>query len=139
MAVGRFEWQKDYDTLLKAFKKVTQVNNNVGLFILGKGPLENHYRAMVSEMQLDDKVCFAGFDKNPFKYMANADIYVLSSRHEGMPGTLVQALACGAAAVATDCPTGPNELIVDGKNGYLIQVEDDTINGEQNHRVVKKC
>ncbi|WP_339606484.1 glycosyltransferase [uncultured Roseivirga sp.] len=131
LAVGRFEWQKDYDTLLKAFQKVTLVNNNVGLFILGKGPLENHYRAMVSEMQLDDKVCFAGFDKNPFKYMATANIYVLSSRHEGMPGTLVQALACGAACVSTDCPTGPNELIIDGENGYLVDVKDDTAMSER--------
>lgn len=131
LAVGRFEWQKDYDTLLKAFQRVTQVNSNVGLFILGKGPLESHYRVMVSEMQLDDKLCFAGFDKNPFKYMATADIYVLSSRHEGMPGTLVQALACGAACVSTDCPTGPNELITDGENGYLVDMEDDTAMSER--------
>ena len=131
LAVGRFEWQKDYDTLLKAFKKVTQVTDNVGLFILGKGPLERHYRAIVSEMKLEGRVCFAGFDKNPFKYMAAADVYVLSSRHEGMPGTLVQAMACGAACIATDCPTGPNELIIDGENGYLVEVEDDTAMSER--------
>jgi glycosyltransferase involved in cell wall biosynthesis len=124
LAVGRFEWQKDYDTLLKAFKKVTQVNHDVGLFILGKGPLENHYREIVADMHLTAKVCFAGFDKNPFKYMAASDVYVLSSRHEGMPGTLVQAMACGTASIATNCPTGPNELIKDGENGYLVEVED---------------
>ena len=131
LAVGRFEWQKDYDTLLKAFNKVTQLNDNVGLFILGKGPLENHYRTLVSDMKLEGRVCFAGFDKNPFKYMAAADVYVLSSRHEGMPGTLVQAMACGAACIATDCPTGPNELIIDGENGYLVEVEDDTTMSER--------
>ncbi|MFT6055720.1 MAG: glycosyltransferase involved in cell wall biosynthesis [Roseivirga sp.] len=131
LAVGRFEWQKDYDTLLKAFKKVTQVNDHVGLFILGKGPLENHYRDIVSEMQLAAKVCFAGFDKNPFKYMATSDVYVLSSRHEGMPGTLVQAMACGVACIATDCPTGPNELIQDGENGFLVAVEDDDTMAER--------
>lgn len=125
LAVGRFEWQKDYDTLFNAFKRVTQENNRVGLFVLGKGPLENHYRSMVSRLGLENRVCFAGFDNNPFKYMAASDVYVLSSRHEGMPGTLVQAMACGAACVSTDCPTGPNELIVDGENGYLVEVADD--------------
>lgn len=124
LAIGRFEWQKDYDTLLKAFKKVTQVNDHVGLFILGKGPLENHYRTMATYLEISDKICFAGFDKNPFKYMAASDVYVLSSRHEGMPGTLVQAMACGVACIATNCPTGPNELIADNENGYLVEVED---------------
>ncbi|WP_323758228.1 glycosyltransferase [Roseivirga sp.] len=131
LAVGRFEWQKDYDTLLRAFKKVAQVTDNVGLFILGKGPLESHLRTMVSDMEMEDKVCFAGFDTNPFKYMVAADVYVLSSQHEGMPGTLVQAMACGAACIATDCPTGPNELIIDGENGYLVEVADDAALAEK--------
>jgi glycosyltransferase involved in cell wall biosynthesis len=124
LAVGRFEPQKDYDTLLNAFNKVAEVNDDIGLFILGKGPLENYYRTMVSTMQLTDKVCFAGFDKNPFKYMTASVVYVLSSRHEGMPGVLVQALACGTACVSTDCATGPNELIREGENGNLVQVGD---------------
>ncbi|KYG82866.1 glycosyltransferase [Roseivirga echinicomitans] len=131
LAAGRFEWQKDYDTLLRAFKRVTQVTDNVGLFILGKGPLESYFRTVVSDMELEGKVCFAGFDTNPFKYMAAADVYVLSSRHEGMPGTLVQAMACGAACIATDCPTGPNELIIDGENGYLVDVTDDSAMAER--------
>jgi glycosyltransferase involved in cell wall biosynthesis len=82
-------------------------------------------------MNLTNKVCFAGFDKNPFKYMSACDIYVLSSRHEGMPGTLVQAMACGAACVSADCPTGPNELIKDGENGFLVPVEDVTALSER--------
>jgi len=136
LAVGRLEWQKDYDTLLKAFKKVIQVNDKVGLFILGKGALESHYRSIVSDMGLADNVCFAGFDKNPFKYMAASDVYVLSSRHEGMPGTLVQAMACGAACIATDCPTGPNELIVDGENGYLVKLGDHSAMAERMLRLL---
>lgn len=124
VAVGRFEWQKDYDTLLEAFVKVVKKSPDTGLFILGKGPLENHYRQMVLSLGIADHVSFGGFDKNPFKYLAACDAYVLSSRHEGMPGVLVQAMACGAACVSTDCPTGPNELIKDGENGFLVPVGD---------------
>lgn len=124
LAVGRFEWQKDYDTLFEAFRIVSEKKQKLGLYILGKGPLEQHYRDKAEELGISDKVCFGGFDKNPFKYMAACDVYVLSSRHEGMPGVLVQAMACGTACVATDCPTGPNELIRNGENGFLVSVED---------------
>lgn len=123
LAVGRFEWQKDYTTLLKAFQKVREVNKEVGLFILGEGPLANDMKQQARALGLNNAVCFAGFDKNPYKYMANCDVYVLSSLHEGMPGVLVQAMACGAPVVSTDCPTGPNELIKDGENGFLVPVQ----------------
>lgn len=124
LSIGRFEWQKDYDTLLKAFAGVLEKDSDVGLFILGKGPKENYYREKVAELGIADHVHFGGFDKNPFKYLATCNVYVLSSRHEGMPGVLVQAMACGAACVSTDCPTGPNELIKDGESGFLVPVED---------------
>lgn len=123
LAVGRFDLQKDYDTLLKAFANIAH-KRNVGLFILGKGPLENFYKDQVKSMGLEEYVCFAGFDKNPFRFMKASDVYVLSSRHEGMPGTLIQAMACGTACISTDCPTGPNELIEDEVNGFLIPVGD---------------
>lgn len=123
LAVGRLEYQKDYWTLFKAFNAVlNEVDCN--LVILGKGPLLAEFQLLVEEMGLSQKVVFGGFDKNPFNYMANCSLYVLSSRHEGMPGTLIQAMACGAACIATDCPTGPNELIKDGQNGYLVPVGD---------------
>ncbi|MCE7995994.1 MAG: glycosyltransferase [Roseivirga sp.] len=124
LAVGRFEWQKDYDTLFEAFSILLKKNPGVGLYILGKGPLEQYYRDKAQVLAISDNIHFGGFDKNPFKYMSACDIYILSSRHEGMPGVLVQAMACGTACVATDCPTGPNELIKDGENGFLTQVED---------------
>ncbi|PIQ48598.1 MAG: hypothetical protein COW03_09450 [Cytophagales bacterium CG12_big_fil_rev_8_21_14_0_65_40_12] len=124
LSIGRFEWQKDYDTLLEAFEKVAQINTNVGLFILGKGPLAAHYKAKIAAMGLQERIELGGFDKNPFKYLSACDVYVLSSRHEGMPGVLIQAMACGTACVATDCPTGPNELIIHEVNGLLVPVGD---------------
>ncbi len=123
LAVGRFEWQKDYDTLLKAFELLFE-KFSVGLFILGKGPLQSRYESMVQEKGMMASVCFAGFDKNPFKFMSHSSVFALSSRHEGMPGVLIQAMASGVSCVSTDCPTGPNELINDGQNGFLVPVED---------------
>lgn len=123
LAVGRFVYQKDYHTLIKAFKLLRH-KMDAGLFILGKGPLEEQIKEIVDNENLSKDVCFAGFDKNPFKYMYNTDVFVLSSKHEGMPGVLVQAMACEAACVSTNCPTGPNELIVDGESGFLVPVED---------------
>ena len=123
LAVGRFEWQKDYDTLLNAFELIHK-KHSVGLFILGKGPLQSRYEQLVSEKNLVDYVCFAGFDKNPFQYMNKSSVFVLSSRHEGMPGVLIQAMASEVACISTDCPTGPNELIVSGENGFLVPVGD---------------
>lgn len=124
LAIGRFEWQKDYDTLFSAFKILLEKNASLGLCVLGKGPLEDYYKNQASEMSILQNINFGGFDKNPFKYMSACDVYILSSRHEGMPGVLVQAMACGTACVATDCRTGPNELIENGSNGFLVNIED---------------
>jgi glycosyltransferase involved in cell wall biosynthesis len=123
LAVGRFEIMKDYDTLFQAVKKVNEVKP-VHLFLLGKGGLEGKYRKLARQMGLENNIHFGGFDKNPFKYMRSCSAFVLSSRNEGMPGVLIQALACGAPCISTDCPTGPNEIITDNVNGFLVSVGD---------------
>ncbi len=123
LAVGRMVRQKDYPTLLRAFRRVRD-QLPARLFILGRGPLLDTHRRLAEELGLGGDACFAGFDKNPFKYMARCDVFALSSRHEGMPGVLVQAMACGAACVSTDCPTGPNEVITGGEDGFLVPVGD---------------
>lgn len=129
LAVGRFEWQKDYDTLFKAFEPIAKMEN-VGLFILGKGPLLSRFEQLAQDLGIEDSVCFAGFDKNPFKYMKSSSVFVLSSQHEGMPGVLIQALASGAACVSTDCRTGPNEIIEHGENGLLVPVGNSAMLGD---------
>lgn len=121
LAVGRLIPLKDYPTLIEAFQKVRK-NINCILYILGKGQLEDSLKEKVVTLGLEKEVIFGGFDSNPFKYMKNASVFVLSSRHEGMPGVLIQAMACGVPVIATDCPTGPSELISDGENGFLVPI-----------------
>lgn len=123
LAAGRFVAAKNFSSLLDAY---TQIQNqaDVRLCLLGDGPLLEDCKDKAARLGITEKVWFAGFDKNPYKYMSKCDVFVLSSLHEGMPGVLVQALACGAPCVSTDCPTGPKELIADGENGFLVPVGD---------------
>ncbi|NOS90634.1 MAG: glycosyltransferase [Cyclobacteriaceae bacterium] len=120
---GRFVYQKDHTSLIQAFQLL---NHTVPcrLFLLGEGPLMSSIQNMIRE-DLKDRVHFAGFDINPFKYFSKCDLFVLSSLHEGMPGVLIQAMACGAPSVSTNCPSGPDEIIDrPGENGLLVPVKD---------------
>jgi glycosyltransferase involved in cell wall biosynthesis len=124
VAVGRFVKQKDYPTLLRAFSSFKNEVENAVLVILGKGPLLNEMKQLASNLEISNQVDFLGFDSNPYKYMSKCNLFILSSLHEGMPGVLIQALALGAVCVSTDCPTGPNELIRNEENGFLVPVGD---------------
>lgn len=123
ISVGRLNEQKDHKTLLEAFKLVNdQVKSK--LIILGKGKLEYELKNYVQSLNLNESVKFMGFQKNPFKYMANADVLVLSSKYEGLPGVLIQAMAVGCPVVSTNCPSGPKEILGNGKWGTLVPVGD---------------
>jgi glycosyltransferase involved in cell wall biosynthesis len=119
---GRFVFQKDHVTLIDAFANL-HVSTKARLFLLGDGPLKPMIQERVQHLGLSEYVEFAGFDLNPYKYFSRCDVFVLSSRHEGMPGVLIQAMACGAPAVSTDCPYGPSEIISKpGTDGLLVTV-----------------
>ena len=83
------------------------------LLILGEGPIRHELESRVSALGLEDSVSLPGWAQNPYAFMARAGLFVLSSRHEGFPGALVEALACGCPAVSTDCPAGPSEILED--------------------------
>lgn len=123
LGVGRLVVQKNFQMLIRAFAQV-RAQRPARLVILGEGPLRQELLALVQELDVSDDVWMPGFDKNPFKYMARADISVLSSLHEGLPGALIQAMACGTAVISTDCPAGPDEIISSGQDGILIPVGD---------------
>lgn len=121
---GRFVHQKDHATLIKAFAMLRE-KVPCRLFLLGEGPLRSSIETLVDTLGMSEHVHFAGFDLSPFKYFSKCDVFVLSSLHEGMPGVLIQAMACEAPSVSTNCPSGPDEIIdKPGENGILVPVKD---------------
>lgn len=123
VAAGRLTRQKNYPMLLKALSELKgQIDYH--MFILGKGELEDEIKEQIRTEGLEDRVTLLGFQSNPYKYIANADVFVLSSDWEGFGHVIVEAMACGAAVVSTDCPYGPGEIISDHINGLLIPVGD---------------
>jgi len=123
LGAGRLERQKDFKTLIRAFRLVRE-GRPVRLVILGKGSQKEELKALARSLGVGEDVLLPGFVDNPFKYMARASVFVLSSRFEGLPGVLIQAMATGCSIVSTDCPSGPREILEDGKHGPLVPVRD---------------
>ena len=92
--------------------------------ILGDGPLRSDLEELIVELNLSKVVSLLGYVENPLKYFMRAAVFVLSSHVEGLPNVLVEAMMCGCTPVSTDCPTGPREVLQDGKYGYLVPVGD---------------
>ena len=123
LAVGRLTKQKDFPTLIQAFSQVLK-NRSARLMILGEGVDRPKLETLVKELSLEDHVSLPGFVENPYAYMKRASLYVLSSRWEGLPTVLIEALYCGQPIVATDCPSGPREILAGGQYGVLVPVGD---------------
>jgi glycosyltransferase involved in cell wall biosynthesis len=123
LAVGRLDPQKDFHTLIRAFAQVRQIRLS-RLLILGEGEERQALEALVCQLGLQDDVCLPGFVANPYPYMTRAGVFVLSSRWEGLPGVLIEALYCGVPLVSTDCPSGPREILANGQYGKLVPVGD---------------
>lgn len=123
LSVGRLSEQKDFLTLLEAFRRLRE-KADYKLMILGEGPERSSLMNFISANELDAHCHLPGFISNPLPYMKHADLFVLASRYEGLPNALIQALACGATIVSTDCPTGPAEILENGKIGRLVPVGD---------------
>lgn len=123
LAAGRLINQKDFPTLLRAFKLVIQVKP-ARLVILGEGKDRGKLEKLVENLGISEHVEFLGFQRNPFKYMSKASVFVLSSLHEGFGNVLVEAMACGTPVISTDCKSGPGEIIENDKSGILVPVGD---------------
>lgn len=123
ISVGRLTEQKDYSMLLDAFYMVIK-QANARLVILGEGEDRNHLERKVENLGLQEVVLLPGFVDNPYAYLAHSSVFVLSSRWEGLPTVLVEAMACGLPVISTDCPSGPREILQSGKYGRLIPVGD---------------
>lgn len=123
LGVGRLTKQKDFPTLIRAVALV-RLQHPVRLMILGQGDDLVSLQALVTELNLTDAVTFLGFVSNPYAYMAKASLVALSSIFEGFGNVLVEAMLAGVPVVATDCDSGPAEILADGKYGRLVAVGD---------------
>jgi len=121
LVVGRLTYQKGIDVLLNS---LSQVRDDVGLFIIGEGESKEELTELSIKLGLGDRVFFLGFDENPYKYMRQADIFVLPSRYEGMPTVLIEAVYLNGSCLAANCPTGPEEIVVMCGSGELFKVSD---------------
>jgi glycosyltransferase involved in cell wall biosynthesis len=122
LAVGRLHPCKDYDSLLAAFAHVE--DKSARLMILGEGDERERLESMAQKLGISDRVSMPGFVENPYSYMARCDVFVLCSKYEGLPGVLIQAMACGATPVVTDSPGGSAEVLGPDLRDYLVPVGD---------------
>lgn len=126
LSVGRLSSEKNHIVLIDAYLLLYQKYQEKipKLVIAGDGVLRKKLENYVAEKKIHDRVVFVGNVSNPYAYMMRCKIFVLPSLYEGFPNVLIEAMACGAVCIATDCPTGPNEIIKHGVNGFLVKNND---------------
>lgn len=123
VSAGRLTVQKGHDNLLRAFAG-SRFRDSHRLAVIGEGPDHDALRQLAARLGIADRVHFLGFRANPWALMARAELFVLPSRWEGFPNALLEAMACGAPVLATDCCFGPGEMIEHGESGWLVPPDD---------------
>jgi glycosyltransferase involved in cell wall biosynthesis len=133
VAVGRLARQKGFDILIEA---MTRVPGSWRLDIWGEGGDRQMLQALIADRGLQGRISLRGYTSEPFSVLRRADLFVLSSRWEGLPTVVIEALACQCQVVATDCPQGPREILEDGRFGQLVPAEQPNALGEAITRAV---
>ena len=123
VAAGRLNKQKDFATLLRAFDALRQ-KRRARLMIMGEGEERRRLETLIARLGLIDLVALPGYFSNPYAVMNRGAAFVLSSRWEGLPTVIIEAMACGCPIVATDCPSGPREILDGGRFGKLVPIAD---------------
>ena len=122
--IGRLVAEKGFEYLIDALPAVREVYPNVKLIIVGQGPLLNRLRQTAADLHLLDSIDFTGFQRNPWAYLARADVFVLPSLAEAFGNVLAEALSLGVPVVASDCPHGPRDILENGRYGRLVPPAD---------------
>lgn len=125
VTVGRVAKQKNQALLLRAFARLLPKHPRWRLMIVGDGPLRADLEQLVNELGIADRTAITGFQKEPQRYLQQADLFVLTSHAEGFPNALLEAMSLGLPVISTNCDFGPAEIIHDGKNGILVPCLDE--------------
>ena len=123
VSVGRLTDQKDHLTLLRAINSLSN-NFKIRLAIIGKGNMKDNLQEYINKKKLQNKVRLIGYLKNPFPYILRSNILILTSKFEGLPNILLEGQYLKKYIISTDCPTGPKEILLNGKAGDLIKIGD---------------
>lgn len=124
VSVGRlFEDQKDFTSLIHAFKILKEkYNHPEKLLIVGDGADRSKLSILAKQLNLQDVVCFVGYQANPYKFIKRAKLFAFSSKYEGLANVLIEAMILGVPVVSTNCPDGPAEVLMNGECGILVEV-----------------
>lgn len=124
LAAGTLTWRKNFGLLIDALALLKERGVTVRAIVLGEGHKRVELEQQIARYGLQDQVKLPGAVTNPLKYFSAADVFVLTSHFEGLPNVLIEAMVAGCTPVATDCPTGPAEVLTDERFGYLVPTED---------------
>ena len=125
VSAGRFVIEKGYDVLIKAFAKVHEKHPEYSMTIYGEGPFLDQYHKLAQELGVDDLITYPGYVKDVAASVREDGVFVLPSRYEGIPNSLIEALSVGIPCVSTNCtPGGPMFLTKGGKNGLIVPIDD---------------
>lgn len=123
LSIGRLSYEKGFDLLIDAISLLKKDGIEKKLYIIGDGEEKENLKKQIEKLSLENNVFLLGFKENPYPWLKNSKLYILSSRGEGLPTVLIEALACQKAIVSANCLCGPREILDNGKYGLLVETE----------------